>query len=831
MKALQFSKYTRIYFESRHTETYENSRLSFVKSALAKESSNNIFQYFKEIAHKVSLKTDDGTNILGNRYKKIDFIRPDSVLASYLSGEINEKKDFRNLDIIYPFGFNASQKQAVENAMNNQVSIVEGPPGTGKTQTILNIVANAVIKGKSIAVVSSNNEATKNVFDKLAKNDVSFIAAYLGSGKNKQEFVDSQSGCLPEFSGWERSIQENEDIQSKLLELAKNLDVMLVNKNQLSALQQEQDVVLTEKEHFEEYYDKINQEQINIKARKILKPKAVLKLLIELENRNVDSRISFFRKVAYAFKYGIWDKSFYLAENSVRIAICQKLFYTLKISELKQAVNKLENELEHYNFIERMNEYSELSMKLFKSYLHKKYAGMNERKLYKVDDLWKNSEEFIINYPVVLSTTYSLRSSLSSKLVYDYVIVDEASQVDLATGVLALSCAKNTVIVGDLNQLPNVIKDETKKETNSIFERYNLSAKYNYSMHSLLSSVSAVFEDVERIMLREHYRCHPKIIGFCNQKFYDNQLIILTEPKTDKEPLVVYKTVAGNHSRDRMNLRQIDVIEKEVIPEQKLNVDIDSIGIVTPYRNQTEHLQQVFKNTKVKADTVDKFQGQERNIVILSTVDDEITDFTDDPNRLNVAVSRAIDQLIVVTDGNDPKRNTNIGDLIGYIKYNNCEIIDSKLYSIFDYLYKYYEEQRKVFLRKTKRVSEYDSENLMYGLIMEVLQGDFRKYDVAVHVPLRMIVRESLLLTNEENRYVLNENTHVDFLIYSKIVHQPVLVIEVDGYEFHKAGTVQIDRDIKKNAILEKSKLPYIRFATNGSEEKEKLYEKLKSIL
>jgi superfamily I DNA and/or RNA helicase len=113
-------------------------------------------------------------------------------------------------------------------------------------------------------------------------------------------------------------------------------------------------------------------------------------------------------------------------------------------------------------------------------------------------------------------------------------------------------------------------------------------------------------------MLKEHYRCHPKIIEFCNAKFYDNQLIVLNEPKTEKMPLLVYKTVKGNHARERVNQRQIDVILKEVIPQQGLNVNDDSVGIVSPYRNHTNELQRVFSGTQVKADTVDKFQGRER---------------------------------------------------------------------------------------------------------------------------------------------------------------------------------------------------------------------------
>ena len=64
---------------------------------------------------------------------------------------------------------------------------------------------------------------------------------------------------------------------------------------------------------------------------------------------------------------------------------------------------------------------------------------------------------------MVLSTTYSIKGTLSIDHIYDYLIVEEASQVDLATRVLAVSCARNIVIVGDLKQLPNVLTEEERQ--------------------------------------------------------------------------------------------------------------------------------------------------------------------------------------------------------------------------------------------------------------------------------------------------------------------------------------------------------------------------------
>jgi len=121
--------------------------------------------------------------------------------------------------------------------------------------------------------------------------------------------------------------------------------------------------------------------------------------------------------------------------------------------------------------------------------------------------------------------------------------------VDLVTGALALSCAKNAVIVGDVKQLPNVVTNEVAKNTKQIFEAYNLDDAYSYVDNSLLSSITKLYKDVPKTLLKEHYRCHSKIIGFCNQKFYNNELIILTQVRDNDKPLVLYKTEKGNHAK------------------------------------------------------------------------------------------------------------------------------------------------------------------------------------------------------------------------------------------------------------------------------------------
>ena len=196
---------------------------------------------------------------------------------------------------------------------------------------------------------------------------------------------------------------------------------------------------------------------------------------------------------------------------------------------------------------------------------------------------------------------------------------------------------------------------------------------------------------------------------------------------------------------------------------------------------------------------------------------------------LNVAVSRAVHSLAVVTSQDPRNDQTNYGDLTRYIEYNNFEVIQSQVYSVFDMLYQGYAEQRRAYLQKHKRVSEYDSENLMYSVIQEVLSEEaFSFIGCAAHVSLATLVKNYEPLTEEECQYAHNPLTHVDFLLFNQMDKQPVLAIEVDGTGFHEAGSKQAERDIKKNSILEKCAVPLLRLRTDGSGEKEKIRAVLK---
>ena len=824
------NSYWHICFGNGSERDYCQSDLNIVESCLTKKQSANVLEYIKQIAALSNIRNKEtGEKLLAKRFEKLSFIGNDVALAKYLNpSSLRPAKVKREYIPIFPFGCNNNQYQAVKNAMENQISVIQGPPGTGKTQTILNIIANILMQGKTVQIVSNNNSAIENVYDKLSSQEynLGFIAAMLGSSENKKKFVEHQIMIYPDFSSW-KMMEDKALAEKRILEQSVQLKIVFDKKEKLAHLRQEISRLVTELEYFNQYVEESDVDTEKIKIKKNLSSKHWMMLWQECQMISEKKKaIGASFKIKAFFKHGIRNLDFYKQDIAKIITTFQAMYYRTKQAELSAEIEEIETYLNSTDK-DLLEHLCSQSMIVLKDKLARKYEANSSRKTFNEDNLWKEPYEVLEEYPVILSTTFSSRNSLNSDVVYDYLIMDEASQVDIATGALALSCAKNVVIVGDTKQLPNVVTNDIKVKAKAIFDSFNVKEGYQYTK-SFLQSILDVMPNVSQTLLREHYRCHPKIIEFCNQKFYRGELIIMTKDTGEKDVLSVVKTVAGNHERNRYSQRQIDIIKNEIIPKYVSNPE--ETGIIAPYKNQAEALDREIIN--IEAATVHKFQGREKENIIISTVDDEISDFADDPYLINVAVSRAKKKLVLVVTGNEQTKERNITDLIDYIQYNNFEVVDSKVYSVFDYLYKQYTEERKAYLQKYKKVSEYDSENLMYSLIEEIIANNrYSSLDVVCHFPMNMLIKNPKLLNEQECRYAMNPATHLDFLIYNRIAKRPVLAIEVDGYEYHKEGTTQASRDLLKKHILELYEIPLLRFKTNGSREKEKIVEMLEKLV
>lgn len=294
------------------------------------------------------------------------------------------------------------------------------------------------------------------------------------------------------------------------------------------------------------------------------------------------------------------------------------------------------------------------------------HAGLNVSEYFS-DDLAAASQsvaaltERLLSASVIACTVYGVSSSdviralerLEGPTPFDVVIVDEATQLTEPATVGALVRAKRFVLVGDPKQLPPVTlstPDESLGDPEmglggleqSLFERL-----LNLGMPS--------------VQLHEQYRMNDAIMAFSNRAFYGgllnaaaiagrSALRLSGETQTAAlvaENPVVFIDVDGAEA-GRTNTQEAQVIAALVQELLALGVPKEQIGVISPFRSQVELLRQVVHDT-VDCDTVERYQGGEREVILLSMVRTESTGaFITDARRLNVAVTRARTKLIVV---------------------------------------------------------------------------------------------------------------------------------------------------------------------------------------
>lgn len=792
---------------------YENldGRYVYLSRTSINQVNTDLWEYLNHVATETGLElkptgSDETLNLLQLQYKLVDTKRDNVPLANFLGTKQSVRQYRLPRLVIYPFGCNASQKKAVENALSSQVSIIQGPPGTGKTQTILNIIANLLLHGKSVLVVSNNNSAVDNVAEKLSSDKVglNFIVAKLGSTENRTKFIENQPE-RPDLSEWK--LENKDDVAKSISEALAVVSEGFDKQTRLSELHAELSALETEEAYNAAISntDQDTEEWLSKKHSSVL-----LALSIQLRSlADAEKKMRLLTRLRWTWKLGLKAWNLLNRDAASTISQIETAFYLAKKREINDEIESIEAFLKDNDVNKNVDILRDHSLAFLKSSIFDHYKGEN-RPVFERSTIKRQSEKFLQEYPVVLSTTYSAKSCISKDMVFDYVIMDEASQVDISTGALALSCAENAVIVGDDKQLPNVIDGKTLQVLTDIEEAHHIEDRYRITTHSFLQSCNEVFKDAPTTLLREHYRCQPKIIEFCNKMFYDGELLTMTKDDGSQKTLSVIRTVPGNHARYHENQREIDVIANEVIPSLRAE---ESVGIISPYRDQANTINQQLHQDI--ASTVHKFQGRECDTIIMSMVDNAPTSFSDDANLLNVAISRAKSRLCVVATGNELPADSILAQLIGYVKYNNFEVSASQLHSVFDLLYGQYTQQRLEYEHQRKGADMGElSENIIYDtLTMALSESGMKNVAIFDHYPLSRLVPSENTLTTEQRDFVGSPLSHVDFLLYNTITKQPVLCIEVDGWTFHNTD-VQKHRDQMKDEILAKYGMKPIRLST-----------------
>lgn len=821
MFATPGEQWSRVFYSSADGERYATfpaPQVRLLSTSAEDPQATKVLRYWRDIVACL-----EGEDPLRWPYEVLTFINPGSVLGSYLSGAPVQSRELATAPI-FPFRCNVSQRSAVELGLTRSMSVIEGPPGTGKTETILNLIANILlIPGSTVGVVSFANSAVDNVSEKLEELGFGHVVANLGAGPKRDAFFKRQEKRNAHVARFMVEAPATPPTDEHMADVDLRLRRLQEAERERAELRAKVAAYELEAEHFHQHLQ--GREVPDLKGLPLLLRSSdrILEYLAETQVEGDGHRPRITQRIRKYFRYGS-TRGFDPDETRVVLGL-QKAFYEKRLGELKQQVERLEGDLRRHDLDGLKDQHQQLSIARLSAALHARYAEVPAQ-TYREQTYTRGNTfaAFTKDYPVVLSTCHSLRRSIATEHLLDFLIIDEASQVNILAAGLALSSCRNLIVVGDSRQLPQIASKAARRVVAPI-------PAYDYQRHNILSSVIELYgANLPRTLLREHYRSHPAIIGFCNKSFYDGQLIPFTSAGAER-PMIVWRTVEGNHMRQhhdggRSNQREVDVICSEVIPTCCRGVAPTEIGITTPYRRQADKVVNALIDD-IQADTVHKFQGRQKQVVILTTVLDEGwrgstgLKFVDDPRLINVAVSRAASRFILVTNHDLLSKSHYIRNLIGYIRYQSPDqdVENSTVVSVFDLLYREYSQVLRPLATRLTNGMAYRSEEIVWAVLQSILgEQRYEHLMVGYQVLLQNLLGDVVGLTPPQAALVRHRSS-VDFVVYNRVTNQAMLVIEVDGFAFHENNPTQLARDAIKDEILRSRRMPLLRLATTGSDE------------
>jgi KaiC/GvpD/RAD55 family RecA-like ATPase len=372
------------------------------------------------------------------------------------------------------------------------------------------------------------------------------------------------------------------------------------------------------------------------------------------------------------------------------------------VSDLLQRVDELKAEISEYQG--RINALEEHKQYLNNDVDHRLQDSDKEAKIdaeiaaereelttlqRQLRDKWEEAEATSVKQADITGATL-VRSQLGglAQVDFDTVIIDEASQISTPMGLLAMATAKKWVVVGDHNQLLPVLKT-LKTDSGRPPDGASI---FNFLRNQF----------GEDAWLRTHYRSATPIIGFAREHVYDSQIDIATTDTQEftapshlgsdslfvdeilSEPVSMVATGDEQGWRKRygspFNKQEASVCTQLVARlVQDYDLDPDQIGVITPYRGQRNVIRdKLDAEYAVDVETVDGFQGRERDIIIYSVVgtDPGSLQFAGDPNRFNVAATRPKSKLVVVGNvdriGSKTTRDNILRSFIAYADTRNA---------------------------------------------------------------------------------------------------------------------------------------------------------------
>ena len=576
-----------------------------------------------------------------------------------------------------PLVCNQSQEETLEHLRSEPLTVVTGPPGTGKTQLVVNAVTNAWLDGDKVLVTSTNNGAVDVAVDRAEKDVSSGLLVRTGNHGVREQVPDRITAASAQAATHrgnqaaaraqlKRVATERNQLMEKLARL-NELDVQM-----LRVVEEHEELGPSLKEAARTLWTNarapelpISSHKIERRARRLLRTWLFRRFRTRRLHRQLD-----------CFETAPLEQLVTWARIDQRIA---KLTSQLKIGRTQRQQLKLAVGDPTTSVREADQKWSDVSLYAIRVDTATRISSGADR-LAAFGTIPANSDRFkraignsfhhLRGWACTALTAHS-NFPLESGL-FDLVIVDEASQCSLAAVLPLAYRAKRLAVVGDPYQLNPIVSlsDGLLQEiaTQTGFDNDDLRER---GIHHKDGSAYSAFEFAARpqtpVLLNEHYRCHPHIARWFNKTFYKGELTVLTDVSdTSQRDRAIYwydvdsaaeRSTTGswlNHTEAEQTVKQLRGL---------IESGYETVGVVTPFTAQARLIDQLAKaqfgqdflsDIDFVSGTAHRLQGNERDAIVVSSVLSPGMSrsgarwIEKEKNLLNVAVSRARRALIVL---------------------------------------------------------------------------------------------------------------------------------------------------------------------------------------
>lgn len=651
-----------------------------------------------------------------------------TALGSWLSGKPGVTPVVDNQPLIEVVPMNLEQRAAVLAALSAGHTVVTGPPGTGKSQVVTNLLVNAAWRGMKVLFASKNNKAVdvvearvnglgnRPVLLRLGSNEyqtrlADYLTAMLSGSATEDDRVNYQEGVArhqrlaAKMAEFERMRQLTLDARNEVDRLDSDVDPLrasfgdqLFNAIDVRLIDQgEADIA-----HLDAAIDRLDPARLSLfgkiglglgRSGRIAAAKAMAATLRPIaEHLNLAAAtvgdvpdLSVVRQWSASVRDGLVSARRVLRYQTALEALRQSPAF----EDIARSISDLNAQIAD-NSGRLWRDWVQLAPSRLTAQQRKDiadYAALLQLLTGKegetVNSAVKQKARMLQAKVSALFSCWAV-TSLSARgkvplepASFDLVVIDEASQCDIASALPLLYRAKRSVIIGDPMQLRHISALSRGKDAD-LQNKYGLienRAGWMYSISSLYDVAAGVAEPAQIINLRDHHRCHGDIIGFSNKTFYGGKLRVATryanlKRRSHQDPGVVWQDVrgttvapGGSGAQNPTEARAVVDALYDLLITRAYN---GTVGVVTPFRAQAQLIQILVAQQPALAnlgprsallvDTVHRFQGDERDVMLFSPVvsrgvtSGALGFLRSNGNLFNVAITRARGLLQVIGD-------------------------------------------------------------------------------------------------------------------------------------------------------------------------------------